>query len=246
MAKPKILVYDVETSPYVTEIFQLRDIRVRPEQILTESEILCFAAKWYGVKGVIYRSVYHHGKDKMVLDAWNLLDEADVIVDYYGRGLDIPRMKQEFLLAGLGPPSPSVEVDIYKTIRQFGFPSNSLDYALKRLGLEGKIKHEGQGLWHACLNGDPKAWARMKRYNIRDVTGLEELTDRLGSWVVGWPNMAAYAERQACTRCGGEHVEKRGTTVKRTGVYQRWHCLDCGKWMTGVTRLSSAKLVGEG
>lgn len=242
----KRLIFDLETSPPLFESFQTRNVNLRHQQMVRRSEVLCFAAKWYGVKKVEFRSVYHDGEEVMIRRLHHLLDEADVVIDYYGRGVDVPRSNQAFLKLGLGPPAPYVELDLYKTVRRFGFPSNSLEYALKFLGLEGKVKHQGQELWRRCLEGDPKAWALMKRYNIRDVTGLEEVHDALLPWIIGYPNFSAFSDGlMVCTRCGSNRLQKRGTSTKRSVRYQRYQCTECGGWMTDTKRLSSAKLIEE-
>ena len=241
------LVFDVETSPPLIEAFlPLKGPYIAHSQIVRESEMMCFSAKWYGSKKVEFRSTFHDGRELMVRRLWHLLDEADVVIDYYGRGVDIPRSRQEFLKLGLGPPSPFLELDLYKTVKQFGFPSNSLAYALKFLGLEGKVTHEGQKLWRDCLAGDPRAWAKMKRYSMRDVTGLEEVHDALIPWITGYPNHSAFSDgMMVCTRCGSSRLQKRGTSTKRSVRYQRYQCTGCGGWMTGTSRLSSAKLIEE-
>jgi len=58
-------------------------------------------------------------------------------------------------------------------------PSNKLAYVVKELGVGEKLSGIGTEAWVACMNGDPKAWAKMKRYSMRDVAILEPLHVRL-------------------------------------------------------------------
>lgn len=241
------LLLDIETSPYLAEVFQLWKVDIRPEQIVRQSEVICFGAKWLGAKRTEFRSVYHDGKDVMIRRLWDLLDQADVVVHYYGGSFDVPRIEQEFLLAGLGPPSPYTQLDLLKTSRRFRLGSTKLGAVLERLGLENKVKHEGQGLWTACLAMDPKAWAKMRRYNVRDVTALEDLYYRFGPWIKGHPNMGLFANdaKPRCARCGSTSIQRRGFRLKRTGKYQAYRCNDCRGWSTGTRRVSGVSIVAE-
>jgi hypothetical protein len=242
----KILLLDIETSPYLAEVFDLRNVNIRAEQILRHSETICFAASWYHRKGIEFRSIYHDGKDAMVKRAWDLLDQADVVVHYYGTRFDIPKLNQEFLLAGLPPPSPYQQLDLYKTVKRFGFSHSSLGNALVRLGLTPKVKHEGQALWRGCLAMVPGAWRKMRRYNKGDVIALRELYDRLGPWILGHPNAALYRGANfACSRCGSGSLQKRGFSYKRSAKYQRYQCQGCGGWSVSTTRTAGTTTVPE-
>src|SRR5215467_3639399 len=94
----KILFLDIEVSSIGMEVFSTsirnpRGFYPPPENIRRPEHILCFSAGWYPDRArVIFRSVFHHGHDKMMLDLWNLMDEADVIVTYNGPRFDIPKV----------------------------------------------------------------------------------------------------------------------------------------------------------
>lgn len=242
-----ILIIDVETSFNVVALFGLRNVNVRADWITEPSQVMCFAAKWKGAKKTEFRSQFHDGKDVMLKRLWDLLDQADVVVHYYGSGFDIPRINQEFLLAGYGPPAPYQQIDVYKTIRRFKFPSNSLNYALKALGLTPKVKHYGDQLWRDCLAGDPKAWRIMRRYNIGDVTSLELLYERVLPWISGHPNLSLYGDipSVACPYCNSGLLQKRGFSFKRSGKYQRYQCLECFGWSSDTRRADGTTIVPE-
>ena len=54
-----------------------------------------------------------------------------------------------------------------------------------RWGVGAKVKHSGFELWIDCMDGDKKAWAEMKRYQIQDVQLLDKLYEVLIPWLPG-------------------------------------------------------------
>ena len=90
---------------------------------------------------------------------------------------------------GLDPPSQFKQLDLLQTTRQqFRFPSNKLDYVSQQLGLGSKTKHMGMEMWRDCMDGCPKAWKIMKRYNMQDVRLTEKYYKRLLPWIKNHPN----------------------------------------------------------
>src|SRR5207253_3872004 len=103
------------------------------------------------------------GRERMIKEIWKLIDEADAVVHYNGQKFDIPHINTEFIRQGLGPPSPFHHIDLCKIVKKtFLFPSAKLKYVAKELGLPGKVEHDGFPLWVRCIEGDKKAWARMR------------------------------------------------------------------------------------
>jgi predicted RNA-binding Zn-ribbon protein involved in translation (DUF1610 family) len=171
----------------------------------------------------------------MIHLAWDLLNEADIVVTYNGKKFDVPTLNKEFLESGLGPPSPYKQVDLYRVARrEFRFASNKMDHLAKQLGIRTKVRHGGFRLWVQCMEGDPKAWTKMERYNKRDVLILDKLYDRMLPWIKGHPNVTIYKDEgdtvHSCPTCGSRKVHKRGTYVARSLRYRRYHCTSCGKW----------------
>src|SRR6185369_15639239 len=106
---------------------------------------------------------------KLVLDLWKLLDEADIVVAHNGRSFDVKVCKGRFIYHGLQPPSPFKQVDTKELAKKVArFNSNKLDDLSSLLFNQKKIKTDFD-LWEGCINGDPKAWADMVRYNEKDV-----------------------------------------------------------------------------
>lgn len=234
----KILTLDIETSPNLAHVWGIWQQNVGLPQLLESTEVLCWAAKWYGEDEILFSSSFGDGKAEMVVKMWRLLDEADVVVHYNGQKFDIPHLNREFLELDMTPPSPFKQVDLLKTSKnQFRFPSNKLDYIVQELGLGQKVKHAGHKLWVDCLMGDPKAWAKMEEYNREDVVITEKLYDRYLPWIKGVPNAAVYLDettgKMVCPGCGSIETIKEGYAYTNLSKFQQYKCKDCGKWFRG-------------
>ena len=230
----KILFIDIETAPGEAFFWGLFDKYIPIDRVITPGRTLCFAAQWAGKKKVMFHSEYHHDRKTMVQKAWELLDEADAVIHYNGTKFDIPMLNKEFVLAGLAPPSPYAQVDLYRVVRRtFRFDSNKLDFVLKQLGLDVKLSHKGMDLWKGCMAGNPKDWKIMKAYNKQDVNVMPALYERLLPWIEKHPNRALYQDldgKPTCPNCGSKHVQRRGYANTRVNLFARFQCMDCGKW----------------
>lgn len=231
----KIVTFDLETSPSLAYIWSLfRQQNISPQQVAETGQVIAFAAKWHGQKDVLFHSDFHDGHEAMIAEAHRLISEADVVVHFNGTAFDMKHLNREFLLAGLEPPAPVKEIDLYKVVKdRFHFLSNRLDSVARYLGVGGKVKHTGFELWIQCMAGDPKAWELMKKYNVGDVVITEKVYDRLRPWVKGHPHHALYSDDAGvnrCGRCGSDQLQKRGFAYTALGVFQQYQCQRCGGW----------------
>src|SRR5699024_6242410 len=151
---------------------------------------------------------FHDGHEEMIRAAWELLNEASLVVTFNGVPFDLPHLYREFALLGMAPPSPHKDVDLLTTVRtRFTFGSNKLANVVEGLGVGSEMETGGFELWKGCMDNDPKAWAKMKRYNTTDVKVTERLYDRLRPWLIGHPNLAMFSEDAwGCPHCGNEDI----------------------------------------
>lgn len=195
------------------------------------SEMLCFAARWLDEETCQFYSVNGVGKDAMILAMHSLLDACDVLITYNGKKFDVPHMNREMLLAGLTPPSPYKQIDLYQAVKsRFKFTHNGLDAVCGFLGLEQKIKHDGFDLWVKCMANDADAWQQMREYNIGDVNIMVALYYKLLPWIANLPSYSAFTGEIVCPGCGSYDLRNRGFAYTPTMKYQRVRCHDCGKW----------------
>ena len=244
----KVVYLDIETSPNAAHVWGLFQQNVSLSQLMEVAEMMCFAAKWRGSKKV----EFHSGRyapdgdaSAMVKAAHAFLDEADVVVHWNGRRFDVPHLNREFKEAGLAPPSPFKQLDLLDTVRKrFKLPSNKLAYVSEWLGLEGKVSHEGHGLWVKCLAGDAAAWRRMRTYNKRDVTLLEAIHDDLMPWLVGAPNVALHdgLEGDRCRVCASEDLRREGYAYTKQGKFRQYQCRQCNSWSRSGRREASVDI----
>lgn len=236
----KIALLDIECSPITVHAWSLRDLNVGLSQIRQHPRVIGVASKWYGAKGVAWRSEYHQSRTEMLEHTHALLDAADIAVHYNGAGFDIPWLMGEFAREDMPPPSPFKNIDLYRVARKaFRFPSYKLQYVSTALGLEGKLSTGGHDLWVRCLESEGeeqrKAWALMRRYAKQDTALLEPLFDKLRPYFPASVNLAAYApDAMRCPSCAGTSLQARGEQVTSTRRYQRYHCQTCGRWSRGV------------
>ena len=232
----KLLHLDIETTPHLTYTWGLFDQNIGITQIEKPGGLFCFAASWEGSR----ETMFFRG-DGMVQAAHDLLSEADALCTYNGDRFDIPHLNREFLHAGLKPPAPYASIDLLKTMRKrFKHASNKLDWVSQQLGVGGKTKHPGFQLWLDCMDDDPKAWKTMERYNRNDVVIMKKCYRKALPWIQPHPSVPMLdGFREGCPNCGSMKAERRGFTYTASSKFQRFQCLNCGKWYRGATRLDT-------
>ena len=241
---PKILAWDIEMTPLVTYEWSLWPKFISPEKLIKPQEMMSFAAKWVGQKGMTFRSTFHDGKDGMLEDVRELLHEADAVVSWNGKDFDTRHVNRELFEAGMAPPSPYKEIDLLAAARKrFKFASNKLSHVSTILGLAGKNKVDFD-LWVRCMDEDPKAWATMKRYNKQDVVLLEQIYERMLPWIPNHPNVGLWSgdELDRCPACNSTDLTKQGHAYTQVGKFQRYVCNTCGKWSRSGKRVEGADI----
>jgi len=231
----RILTIDIETSPMQVWCWQLTgNDFIPPDRIIEPGRVLCFAAKWYGGKSVMFHAEWQEpGPVGMARAAWELLDQADIVVGYNHRRFDLKWLNTLFLREQWGPPSPFDTIDLLPTMRQtFRFPSNSLDHVSRTLEIGHKVEHEGFKLWKLVMAGDRAAQRRMRHYNIHDVELTEQVYDEVRPFIKSHPNVNLHRKERvsACDKCGSDDLERRGYRRLQTGAYALFRCRTCGGW----------------
>ena len=81
---PKILVLDIETKPALAYVWGLFDQNIGLNQIVEVGSVICFAAKWYDERKVMFHSDHHDGHEAMIEEvrstgaAIRLITDGDV------------------------------------------------------------------------------------------------------------------------------------------------------------------------
>jgi len=247
--KPRKLYLDIETSPSKGYFFDLwkEDNIV---EIIEEWYLLCIGYQWEGEKTKCIAlpdfKGYKPGSGdyKLAKFAWELLNEADIVVADNGDAFDIPKLYARFAFHKFPPPKPFRTIDTLKIARsKFEFTSNRLDALAKHFGYGGKEVHTGKHMWLGCMNGNMTDWKNMKKYNIRDVDLLKLVEQHLLPYATNPPNIAVLMNlSDGCPACGSRNIQKRGMGATNTGLFQRYQCMDCTAWSKGKhTKVTNIK-----
>lgn len=228
-----ILLIDIETLPIVGETWGMYEQSILRQ--LAPTAIACASAKWLGGKQVTFALPDFPGyvsgsrDDKaLCLALRDLLDEADIVVAHNGISFDIKKINARMIANGIPRYSPVRVIDTLRQARAIAaFDANKLGYLGEFLGCGQKLHTGGFSLWGRCLEGDEKAWKKMKRYNAQDVRLLEAVFLKLRPWMKNIPSTSGECE---CSRCGSRRIQFRGLARNQRGVYRRFQCQNCGGW----------------
>lgn len=238
----KMLFIDIETRPNLGYFWGIFNTNIGISQIEEAVEMMCFVAKWYGDDETMFFRANGEDRQEMIAAAWKLLDEADVVVHYYGSKFDIPHLNREFLLNGFPPPSPFKQIDLKKVVsKRFMFTSNKLQFVSTQLGLAGKEDTDFD-LWKGCMYGDEEAWARMESYNRQDVLLLEDVYEILLPWIENHPSRFLYEECQGCPTCGAGTLEDAGLAYTRVSKFRQYRCGACGSYFRDSRRIEGVSV----
>lgn len=237
----KILTIDIESKPHKAYVWGHWDQNIPLGMVIEDGGMICFAAKWLGSDEIVFYSDFADGHEGMVRAAHKLLSEADIVVGYNSDRYDIKRLNNEFLALKMAPPRPYRSIDLFKVNKkQFDLPSKKLDYLAQFTDNGSKVKHEGFGLWVACMANDPEAWARMEEYNRGDVIVTEKTYISLLPWLTNVPHMGMFvAKDTCCPYCGSEDIIADGEVKVLVQTYALFHCNNCEGWSRGNKPLAS-------
>lgn len=232
---PKILIFDIETSPMSAYIWGRWKQNVSLDQTISEWFMLSWSAKWLNNPNVMSdvltpEEVLKENDSRITHSMWQLFNEADIVIAHNGQKFDTPRLNSRFILNGLIPPTPYRQIDTLVVARkEFGFSSNKLDALAGYFGIEHK-SDTNFNLWKRCLAGEQEALDYMEAYNIKDVEILEKVYLKLRPWIKNHPNISLYLENEdeTCPHCGSMNIADTGTySYTNVSKFSNIRCLDC-------------------
>lgn len=246
--EPKILFIDIEVSP-ITAYSWGPKWESNLLEFVEYTKIITFSSKWLNgkqvTKGLSDYKGYKKGSlddKKIVLELWNLLNEADVVVGQNSKNFDIKVMNARFVFHGLTPPSSYRSIDTRNEARKYlRLPSYSLDDLCDYFKVGRKMHHEGFDLWLKCMNGDNKAFYTMKKYNAMDVILLEKVYLKLRPWMVSQNLGIFYNSGMRCPNCGSDKLVSEGLRRNKTTIYRTFSCKSCGSWGRSTKNIQEFK-----
>lgn len=239
LEQPKVLVFDIETSPIVAYVWGLWDQNIGLNMIKEDWYVMSFAAKWLDdpASKTMYfdqRGMSPQNDDIILLKAiWQLLDEADIVITQNGKSFDQKKLNARFIQQGLQPVSSFRHIDTLQIAKKhFKFTSNKLEYLTDKLCVNYKKlshgKFAGFSLWKECMDDNLKAWKEMEKYNKYDVLSLEELYYKLIPYDNGINFNVYHDSHDHICGCGSTESLENGYYFTNTGKFQKYKCLSCG------------------
>lgn len=233
--QPKILLFDLETSPLKAYVWGMWKQNVSLDALLSDWFLLSYSCKWLGddtmhSNVLTPQEVKDEDDYRLVLELWNYLDQADYVIGHNCKHFDVPRIKARFLVHDLPPTSYYKQIDTLEVARaEFSFPSNRLDKLARIFGFEGKLP-TNMKLWVDCMNGDREALKSLEIYNNQDVIVLEKVYLKIRPFIKSHPNFNLYTNTNAavCSHCGHDELIPNGFYYTQTGKYQTYSCTKCG------------------
>lgn len=245
---PKVLIFDIETSPMKAYVWNLWKTNVHLDHIISDWFCLAWSGKWLYSEEIIGEvltpeEVRNEDDKRIMASLWTLINEADIIVTHNGNKFDIPRINTRFIINGLAPTKPYFSIDTCQIARrQFGFSSNKLDALAGYFSIPHKLDTDFN-LWKRCLEGDEESLDYMLEYNKKDVAILEEIYLKLRPWIKNHPNIGNLGgNKEACANCGSDNIEpiKDKYYFTSVGKYKLYRCKACGAVSRGRTSVTSS------
>ena len=234
--KPKILYYDIETSPILAWVWGIGPkVRIGHEQIFEHSPfgIICVCYKWSGERKIhsIDWGLRKQDTEGLIKEFDEVYKQADIAIGHNGDNFDCKLVNTHRLLNDLPPIDWIQSEDTLKQVRKhFRLPSNKLDYLSHVLLGEGKAPMGFQDWIDVVYHKKKSALNKMVKYCKRDVALLEKVEQIISPYVQHnvHKGIIAHGDRDSCPACASDRFIGWGTYVSKVGKYQRYKCKSCG------------------
>lgn len=235
--KPRILLYDIETSAIVAHVWKIWQTDV--VRVIEDWDIICFAYKWHGDKKTHFVAQWDfddfkpnvRNDKKVVQKLWELFEEADVVIGHNSKSFDDKKVQARMMVHHMPPPAPYRQIDTKLEVKKVSaHTSNSLSALAKSLELDPKDDPGGYDTWINSMAGDKKAQKHFKKYNLQDVDTLEQLYEQVRPWMKTHPQMNVITGRPtACPKCGTPNSMAMAMKYQATNGnrYQYYRCKHC-------------------
>lgn len=233
MNKPKILVWDVESTPVDAVLFNSGKQYVSHDKLMSHTKIICIGYKYLGepmskTKHLVWDK--DQNDKAMVAKFSEIVNDADAMLTHNGDGFDLPLLNARVLYHGLPPIAFPLSIDTCKLSRRaFRLPSHSLAFLSRYLQLGKKMDTGGFELWwQVWKENDKKALTKMVKYCMQDVKLLEKVFKRMRPYIKTVFNLAVFlGDSRLCPNCGGKLNVHDTRVVTMLRQVTRLKCKKC-------------------
>lgn len=224
MEKPKIMLWDIETS-----------WGLRPDL----THLLCIAWKWLGQKKVYVSSIEkasnwprHLTNDKNILKRFlPEFSRADNVISWYGIKFDEPYIRARAAKYRIPPPPFVHHTDLWQVCRkEFGLSSNRLENAAEYLGVEHSKEKLSHYVWHRAQYGNRADLHRIIYRCKIDVLLLEDIYMVMRPYIRTnrFNQNTVTKQKFCCAVCGSKNIVRNGRSYTLMNIMQKYFCRECG------------------
>lgn len=230
----KILIYDIETTKLLADVWWTGKQYVSHTSLRTETKIISISYKWLGSEKV--ECIAWDNKNKcdknLVKNFLKIYNQADFVIGVNNDNFDNRLVNVRALKYNLDVNTHVRSLDLLREAKRlFRLPSYSMAYISKYLGFEGKYSHAGASMWEDIQYGtkekSEKALKEMIKYNDQDVLTTEQIYLYFRKYIktVMHVGVLHNTQKYCCPTCGSSNVKLYKTTVTPAGTIQ--HIMEC-------------------
>jgi uncharacterized protein YprB with RNaseH-like and TPR domain len=236
--QPRILVYDLETTDLDAGF----------------GEILMMGYQWWdesepqliGINDFPgWKKPHYNDRDyQLCKSIYKIMGKADLIIGHFSSRFDHPFIQTRMLKHKLPPIPDTPQIDTWKIAKkQLRLRSNRLGVIAEALGCDQQKGKVDASVWRMAKGHDEEAIRIIGDYCLQDIRTQKSITERLlpVAKSVGSLNLLTEGKKHRCM-CGSWRVVRDGEHRTKVNVYERFRCLDCGRWSRGRKTLTSKKV----
>ena len=240
-SKPKVLFYDVETTPLKAYIWRTGKQYVDQSFLVKgdRTKIICIAYKWNYERKIhaLTWDIKNQNCDKIIEEFSKIVEQADVAIAHNGDKFDVRQINTQRLMAKKKPIAWPTTEDSLKQLRKiFYFPSYKLTYIAKLLLNKEKSPMVFKDWLDIVERKDVKAQSKMVAYCKRDVILLANAYKIVQPFLMPKVSRALLTSKGKCVSCGSVDVHGKGTITLRAGMYQKYQCQTCGHYFRSTKK----------
>jgi len=236
--KPKIVVFDFETSPQLGWFF---GSKWETNIVKIESFETIISVAWMDADEKKVHTIAQWDFKGWKKGVWNdkelckfflgIISKYDIIVGQNSDQFDIKVFNTRLAFHGLEPVPQQKTFDTKKLAKnKLHLPSNSLDDMSQFFGIGGKLHHSGLDMWFGCRDGNKKDQAMMKKYNGLDVILTRDVFLKLLPYAKISNDFARLNGTDInCSNptCGSSNLARIRQRMTASGLKQQYQCRDC-------------------